>query len=131
MAFFFCPAGNFLSEHKYYPFGEGATRPAQNDLPLKFTGHERDFYADGASDDLDYMHARFCDPRVGRFLSVDPVLGSPPTPQNWDRNSYVRGNPMVLIDPSGKKSSLQIKRANAFLKTTFQSSTPNRSTTRT
>ncbi len=96
-------AGNFLSEHKYYPFGEEATRPAQNDLPLKFTGHERDFYADGTNDDLDYMHARFCDPRVGRFLSVDPVLGSPLTPQSWNRYSYVRGNPMVLIDPSGKK----------------------------
>ncbi len=66
-------AGNFISEHKYYPFGAEATRPAQDDLPLKFTGHERDFYADGESDDLDYMHARFCDPRLGRFLSVDPV----------------------------------------------------------
>ncbi len=95
-------AGNFIAEHKYYPFGEEATRPAQNDLPLKFTGHERDFYADGASDDLDYMHARFCDPRVGRFLSVDPVLGSPDIPQSWNRYAYVRGNPLMYVDPTGK-----------------------------
>ena len=98
-------AGNFIAEHKYYPFGEEATRPAQNDLPLKFTGHERDFYADGASDDLDYMHARFCDPRVGRFLSVDPVLGSPDLPQSWNRYAYVQGNPLIYIDPDGRESA--------------------------
>ena len=95
-------AGNFISEHKYYPFGEEATRPAQDELPLKFTGHERDFYADGEGDDLDYMHARFCDPRLGRFLSVDPVLGSAEVPQSWNRYAYVQSNPLKFVDPSGQ-----------------------------
>ena len=45
-------AGNVVSEHKYRPFGDEATRSNQNDLPLKFTGHERDFYADGKTCDL-------------------------------------------------------------------------------
>ena len=95
-------SGVFVSEHKYYPYGEEATRSTQDDLPLKFTGHERDFNELGEGDDLDYMHARFCDPRLGRFLSLDPVRGSPGKPQSWNRYAYVGGNPMAYVDPDGR-----------------------------
>jgi len=95
-------AGNFVSEHKYYPFGEKATRSTQDDLPLKLTGHERDFNGAGEGDDLDYMHAWFCDPRQGRFLSLDPVRGSPGNPQSWNRYAYVRNNPIAYVDPDGR-----------------------------
>ena len=96
-------AGNFVSEHKYYPFGEEATRSTQDDLPLKFTGHERDFNGVGQEDDLDYMHARFCDPRLGRFLSVDPARsGHPEDPQSWNRYTYARNASLNLVDPNGE-----------------------------
>ena len=101
-------AGRVVAEHKYRPFGGEATRADQNDLPLKFTGHERDFYATGKSDDLDYMHARFCDPRLGRFLSPDPAPGDPEMPQSWNRFAYVRNNPLKYVDPDGRETSAHI-----------------------
>ena len=60
--------------HAYYPFGEEATSITQDTQRMKFTGHERDLgVTTSAADDLDYMHARFYNPQVGRFLSTDPA----------------------------------------------------------
>ncbi|MCP3995360.1 MAG: RHS repeat-associated core domain-containing protein, partial [bacterium] len=94
--------GEVKSLHKYYPFGEEATLANQDRHPMKFTGHERDFFASGESDDLDYMHARYCSPHLSRFMSLDPVLGDPAVPQSWNRYSYVRNNPMNAVDPTGE-----------------------------
>ncbi|MCP3998925.1 MAG: RHS repeat-associated core domain-containing protein, partial [bacterium] len=96
--------GEVKSLHKYYPFGEEATLSTQDQHPMKFTGHERDFFAAGESDDLDYVHARYCDPFGGRFLSTDPVLDLRRTikrPQAWNRYSYTVNNPLKYVDPSG------------------------------
>jgi RHS repeat-associated protein len=93
--------------HVYYPYGREATSRTQDTERLKFTGHERDFQTEGQianteADDLDYMHARYYSPWVGRFLSVDPVMGRTGIPQGWNRYSYGLDNPVVLTDPSGK-----------------------------
>ena len=115
--------GAIESEHRYYPFGEEATSSVQDDHPMKFTGHERDFNQKGKGDDLDYMHARYCDPQMGRFLSVDPVQGTPASPQSWNRYAYVRGNPMKFVDPDGEdlkivydfsQSDLSVKQQTAI-----------------
>jgi RHS repeat-associated protein len=82
---------------RYFPFGQEVRVTADSE-PMKFTGHERD----GRS--LDYMHARYYDPLMGRFLSVDPVLNvkaAIPNPQMWNRYTYVRDNPLNKIDPTG------------------------------
>ncbi|MCP3998926.1 MAG: RHS repeat-associated core domain-containing protein [bacterium] len=94
--------GEVKSLHKYYPFGEEATLANQDRHPMKFTGHERDFFAPGESDDLDYMHARYCSPHLSRFMSVDPVLGNPAIPQSWNRFVYARNNPVRYVDPDGR-----------------------------
>lgn len=39
---------------------------------------------------------------MGRFLSVDPMLGSPRWPQTWNRYSYVLNNPITATDPTGR-----------------------------
>ena len=52
----------------------------------------------------DYMHARYYNATVGRFLSVDPVLDKDvalKNPQAWNRYAYVGNNPLTVIDPSG------------------------------
>jgi filamentous hemagglutinin len=41
--------------------------------------------------------------QLGRFLSVDPLLGAPSRPQSWNRYSYVENNPISAVDPSGMK----------------------------
>jgi RHS repeat-associated protein len=68
---------------------------------MKFTGHERDVLGNDPHT-LDDMHARYYSPTVGRFLSVDPVLGNPQAPQSWNRYAYVMNNPMNRTDPTGK-----------------------------
>ncbi|QQR72315.1 MAG: RHS repeat-associated core domain-containing protein [Holophagales bacterium] len=88
------------------PFGEEVTTTGNQQTidDKKFTGHQRDTLGTpGVADDIDYMHARFYSPLLGRFLSTDPVLGRPRAPQSWNRYSYVRGNPILLTDPTGLK----------------------------
>ena len=50
---------------------------------------------------LDYMHARYFGPMVGRFLAVDPIDGETRYPQSWNRYTYARSNPVKLVDPTG------------------------------
>lgn len=96
--------GEHAAFHAYLPFGQEVTPPADSFTKLKYTGHEREEGMDSVSraDDLDYMHARWCSPTAGRFLSVDPVLGRVGAPQSWNRYGYVSGNPMRLVDPDGR-----------------------------
>jgi RHS repeat-associated protein len=89
-----------VAEKTYDPFG-GKVSPATDDFEqLEFTGHERD------TPSLDYMHARYYQPDLGRFLSVDPAPGVPETPRTWNRYAYVTDNPINSIDPDGKFMSL-------------------------
>jgi len=91
-------AGNrVVGRHSYHPFGpelsDGQlTEPAAS--RLRYTGQERYL-------ELDYMHARYYSPGMGRFLSPDPILGSLLTPQSWNRYAYVLNNPTNLVDPYG------------------------------
>jgi len=99
------PYGATLETHVYFPFGQEATTPTNSEV-LQFTGHERDDYDAGSATtvDLDYMHARYYSPHLGRFMSVDPSAQSsdPKLPQSWNRYAYVRGNPVKYIDSDGE-----------------------------
>jgi RHS repeat-associated protein len=60
-------------------------------------------------DDLDYMHARYYLPLIGRFTSVDPVLQAgraQSSPQLWNRFSYALNSPLKYIDPRGRTLAL-------------------------
>jgi RHS repeat-associated protein len=97
-----------LASHDYYPFGEEATEPYQDAEPMKYTGHERDLRdLSNTTDDLDAMHARYYNPNIGRFLSVDPGRdGDPRVPQAWNMYTYVRNNPVNQTDPDGRAINL-------------------------
>jgi RHS repeat-associated protein len=93
--------GTVVLHRDYFPFGEELME-RDTTARLEFTGHERD--SDGTlgnGSDIDYMHARYYVPALGRFLSMDPVGGSAANPQSWNRYSYVRNNPLQFIDPTG------------------------------
>jgi hypothetical protein len=47
------------------------------------------------------MNGRVYDPRIGRFVSADPILQAPAFSQSYNRYSYVYANPLSLVDPSG------------------------------
>jgi RHS repeat-associated protein len=93
--------GAEVSRHTYHPFGEEIAPSPTAREKKQFAGHERD------SETLDYMHARFYAPFMGRFLSVDPIINqkrSLTNPQAWNRYAYVENNPLNRTDPDGKCS---------------------------
>jgi len=47
------------------------------------------------------MNGRVYDPTIGRFMSADPFIQAPTDTQSYNRYSYVRNNPVNLVDPSG------------------------------
>ncbi len=61
-----------------------------------YTGHE---HLDTVG--LIHMNGRVQDPKIGRFLSPDPLVQAPYHTQSHNRYSYVWNNPVTLIDPSG------------------------------
>jgi RHS repeat-associated protein len=94
--------GTVVSQHNYYPFGaEMNLTPQENPgEAMKFTGHERDIVV-GDNHSVDYMHARYYNANLGRFLAVDSMLGKPGVPQSWNRYAYVLANPVNGTDPTG------------------------------
>ena len=102
--------------HDYFPFGTETTDFRQEMTEhqfdraetRQFTGHERDFISStelSTANYIDYMHARYYSASMGRFLSVDPVLGTPRRSQSWNRYSYADNSPINLIDPTGAKET--------------------------
>jgi RHS repeat-associated protein len=61
-----------------------------------FTGHY-DFMAFGLID----MRARMYSPLLGRFLSADTIVPNAAQPQDFNRYSFVRNNPLKYVDDSG------------------------------
>jgi hypothetical protein len=47
-----------------------------------------------------YLRARYYDPALGRFLSLDPLLGQPT--QGANRYAYTQNRPTLYADPSGQ-----------------------------
>lgn len=106
-------AGRSLSQNDFYPFGTTITKMFQEPINwgdphvdmMRFAGHWRDnlgYVGAESNDYLDYMHARYYDPVVGRFLSVDPNRRKAlDLPMGWNGYTYVLNRPTVRVDPSG------------------------------
>ena len=88
--------GVAIAQPRYFAFGQEVRESADHTEALKFTGHERDARS------LDYMHARYYDPLVGRFLSVDPGAADLRQPQTWNRYAYATNDPIGNNDPDGR-----------------------------
>ncbi len=102
--------GSLIEQLNYQPFGKDSVSvhtPAANGTMFatkkKFTGKEVD-------DDtgLYYYGARYYNPAIARFVSVDPVsrdVGSAAlftNPQRFNTYSYALNNPVKYTDPDGR-----------------------------
>ncbi len=89
-------SGAALGGSVYTPFGEDWQVAAPPDQ-AGYTGHIRD-----SATGLNYMQARYYDPVIGRFLSVDPVgFLDTGNPAMFNRYSYAYNDPVNLIDLNG------------------------------
>jgi RHS repeat-associated protein len=94
--------GALVAKHAYYPFGADMdiTPHESTGEAMKFTGHERDNIA-ATNASVDYMHARYYNANLGRFLEPDRHLGRSSSPQSWNRYTYAGNDPLKLFDPDG------------------------------
>ncbi len=87
--------GAIVNGQDYYPFGE-VLRQYTVSNPIEkymFTEKERD-----KETGYDYFGARYYDPQIGRWLSVDPLAHNYPSLSPYN---YVANNPLIFIDPDG------------------------------
>ena len=77
--------GEVVGEFLSLPFGQ---KIENTGVDYPFTGKEED------ESGLYYFGARYYDPDLERFTSVDPVASNEPY-------SYVGNNPMMFVDPTG------------------------------
>jgi RHS repeat-associated protein len=97
-------AGNEIERRSFDAWGAprhpkwGSPAPVPNASATRrgFTWHESD-------DEVGLVNAkgRIYDPKLARFLQVDPVISEPLDTQTHNPYSYVRNRPLVFTDPSG------------------------------
>jgi RHS repeat-associated protein len=86
----------FPKSYTSLPYGDALSSIGTD--PTHFTGKERDVESNN-----DYFGARFYSSSAGRFMNPDD--GSDwdlKNPQSWNLYSYVRNNPLINTDPSGR-----------------------------
>jgi RHS repeat-associated protein len=93
-----------IQENHYYPFGMNMNGPwmnsnTDNDNPYQYNGKELEAF--GGLNWNDYG-ARWYDPAVGRFTTVDPLAGKYPS---WSPYNYTLNNPIRYIDPDGRSAT--------------------------
>ena len=72
---------------------------ASGDYRYGYNGKEKDDEIKGEANSVDYG-ARIYDPRVGRWMSVDPLENDYPS---WSSYNYVMDDPINSVDPDGKR----------------------------
>ena len=96
--------------YDYSPFGVSLDgRTVEGDFYRRgFNGLEKDYEVKGAGNSYDFG-ARMYDPRVGRWLTIDPECKIYPSQSSY---TFVLNNPIVFIDPDGRKVEIYDKDGN-------------------
>ena len=94
--------GQVVALHRYHPFGESQAQAGAPAADYSYTDKELD-----SAIGLYYYGARYYDPVVGRFISVDPLYFEQPEkeladPQMLNLYAYARNNPVQNVDPDGR-----------------------------
>ena len=91
--------GTILDDSDFYPFGGERPVTSSTDNPYLFTGKERD-----TESGLDFFIARYYSPAQGRFLQTDEPFADQEQEdsQSWNLYTYVRNNPLIHVDPTGR-----------------------------
>lgn len=92
-------SGSWVWQKHYRPFGDAISyNQSGDDNNESFTGYMKD---DDAG--LMYAGARWYNPEIGRFISLDPVRPTSDNPISLNRYAYSNNDPYGYIDPDGRK----------------------------
>ena len=80
----------------YDPYGTLTQTSGTAQTAFGFTGEETD------TNGLLNLRARSYNPAIGQFFSLDPLEGSAEEPISLNHYSYVQGNPVNFVDPTGQ-----------------------------
>jgi RHS repeat-associated protein len=89
--------GDKLTETRHYPYGVERW-PNDGTMPTdyRFTGARLEQPLG-----IYQMGARWFDPALGRWISADTIVPDFTNPQSLNRFSWVLGNPLAYVDPTG------------------------------
>ena len=89
-------SGLSVETSEYLPYGGNRHQSGTSVSDYKFTNQELD-----TSTGFYNYDARLYDPVIGRFITPDTVIPDIYNPQDLNRYSYVRNNPLKYTDPTG------------------------------
>ena len=92
------PDGVISWRENYKPYGERQVRSITSSTNNNwFAGKTTD-----TESGLSYFGARYYDPLIGRFMSVDPAEPNPNNLHSLNRYAYANNNPYKYVDPDGR-----------------------------
>lgn len=102
-------AGLVTDTYDFEAFGEKIASTGSTQNAFLFTGEQYDpgvgFY---------YLRARFYNPLVGRFMTMDEWEGNLVRPLTLNKYLYADGNPTTFVDPSGYFSLMELNITTAI-----------------
>jgi len=105
--------GRVVWRKSYTPYGQPIDPAAPNEPGYTGKFEEPDL-------GIQNFGARWYDPRIGRFLAIDPAGFDPQNPQSFNRYAYANNNPYKYVDPDGRAAETALDvvslglSANAF-----------------
>jgi RHS repeat-associated protein len=97
-----------LESRNYDPYGTGFDATGSSQTAYGFTGEPMD------DNGLLYLRARYYNPAVGVFTALDPFEGISCMPMSINGYSYIEGNVLNRVDPSGKIGELPSRYASCI-----------------
>lgn len=105
--------GDVLWREAYSPYGSRLVYESREQscdagtcVPIESIWDEKHWYTGKLEETrtgIQYFGARWYEPELGRFLSVDPVQFRDDNPFSFNRYTYANGNPYRYIDPDGRE----------------------------
>jgi RHS repeat-associated protein len=85
-----------LNRYQYDIWGKPVLKEESIENPFLYSGELWD-----STSNLQYLRARWYDPRMGRFISEDTYEGQISNPLSLNLYTYAHNNPLLYIDPTG------------------------------
>jgi RHS repeat-associated protein len=100
-------SGTIVWRESYRAYGDRLTNRPDNGTVtdrngLHFSNKKTEALKGGAT--MSYFGARYYDPAIGRFLSVDPMYFSEASIHSFNRYAYANNNPYRFVDPDGNQA---------------------------